>query len=63
MIIDPWGTIIAQDSDKIMNMKGINSEEGSFVMADIDLGYLMGLREEIPLEGQRREDIYGRLCV
>lgn len=61
MIIDPWGAIIAQGSDKIPPGKSDN--EGTFVLADIDLSYLETLREEIPLWSQRRNDVYPVLDI
>jgi deaminated glutathione amidase len=43
MIIDPWGTVIAQCG-----------QASDVVIAEIDLGYLMRLREGMPLWSQRR---------
>ena len=48
MIIDPWGTVLAQAPD----------QEG-FVMADLDLGYQDGIRERLPCLQHRRPDLYG----
>lgn len=56
MIIDPWGTVIADGGDKVP--LGLSSDEGTFVTCDIDLNYLKDLRQQIPLEAQRRNDVY-----
>lgn len=51
MIIDPWGTVIAKCSD----IKPGNLEICS---ADIDLDLLQKVRETLPLESQRRRDVF-----
>lgn len=43
MIVDPWGTVIAQCG-----------ERGDVAVAEIDLAYLMSIREGMPLWSQRR---------
>ena len=50
MIIDPWGTVIAQchDGDAI-------------AVADIDLGFLDSVRQRIPVWNHRRPEVYGRV--
>ena len=47
MIIDPWGDVIARDSDKT----------GS-ILAEIDLDYLERVRRQIPSLENRRRDMY-----
>lgn len=51
MIVDPYGSIIAQCSD----MQPYNP---IFCMADIDLESLTTMRKEMPLWTQRRTDVY-----
>lgn len=47
MIVDPWGNIVAQCSDK----------EG-LAMAEIDLDYLQRVRQAMPMQAHRRPDIF-----
>lgn len=49
MIIDPWGSVVAQSSD-------IKNQEASFILADIDLALSEQVRKAMPLI--RRTDIY-----
>ncbi|XP_027040871.1 deaminated glutathione amidase-like [Pocillopora damicornis] len=50
MVVDPWGCVIAQ------------CHEGNDVcVAEIDLGYLNKIRQQMPLMNHRRTDIYGSL--
>lgn len=46
-VIDPWGKVIATTEEK-----------ESIVYADIDLDYLKQVRGQIPIENQKRNDIY-----
>ncbi|PRP80619.1 hypothetical protein PROFUN_11562 [Planoprotostelium fungivorum] len=50
MIVDPWGSIVAQCSDM--------STEPSFCLADVDLQSLRQVRQSMPLWDQRREDVF-----
>lgn len=49
MIIDPWGSVVAQASD-------IGTQEAKFVLADIDLAVSKQVRKGMPLI--RRTDVY-----
>ncbi|PVF98978.1 putative NIT2-nitrilase [Serendipita vermifera] len=55
MVIDPWGSIIAQCADHTSTQ---NDEDGTFELADIDLTFINRIRNEMPLWQQRRSDIY-----
>jgi len=48
MIVDPWGTVVAECRE------GIN-----FALAEIDLQYLNKIRRDMPVMEQRRPDLYG----
>ena len=48
MIIDPWGTVVAQCADQT-----------GIAVAPIDLDYLKAMRERIPVWNHRRSDVYG----
>ncbi|BFZ54947.1 ATP-dependent Lon protease pim1 [Savitreella phatthalungensis] len=51
MIVDPWGSVVAQATD-------VPTDDGpTYILADIDLGILEKVREGIPL--MRRTDVYG----
>ncbi|PWN54346.1 putative NIT2-nitrilase [Violaceomyces palustris] len=54
MIIDPWGSIVAQCSD-------IQPYRPTFCLAEIDLESLESVRKEMPLWDQRRTDIFPTL--
>ncbi|CCA73038.1 probable NIT2-nitrilase [Serendipita indica DSM 11827] len=63
MIVDPWGTILAQckEFDNSANSQPeVNSsgEEDDLAIAEIDLDYLTQVRREMPLWDQRRADVY-----
>ncbi|XP_022645976.1 nitrilase and fragile histidine triad fusion protein NitFhit-like isoform X2 [Varroa destructor] len=49
MVVDPWGGVIAQASDKTNQV----------IYADIDLGYLETVRQRMPVFCHRRPDLYG----
>lgn len=50
MIVDPWGSVIAQ------------CREGNDVcVAEIDLGYLNKVRQQMPVMNHKRHDLYGKL--
>ncbi|XP_067425777.1 deaminated glutathione amidase isoform X1 [Emydura macquarii macquarii] len=50
MVVDPWGCVIAQ------------CQEGpGLCYAEIDLGYLRRIRQEMPVCAHRRADLYGRV--
>lgn len=57
MIVSPWGDVIAQVSDRMPDGSR-GDDEGTFVLADIDLDWLGRVRQEMPLWEQRRADIY-----
>ena len=49
-IVDPWGSVIAQ------------CREGNDVcVAEIDLGYLDKVRQQMPVVKHKRNDLYGNL--
>jgi deaminated glutathione amidase len=52
MIVDPWGTILAQAPD-----------EPTVVIAEIDLDRIADVRRRIPSLANRRADVYGDLQV
>lgn len=46
-IVDPWGTVVA------------TTEHGSaMVLAEVDVGRVVGVRKSIPLSHQKRADLY-----
>lgn len=47
MIVDPWGTIMAQNSDKI-----------GHVVAELDFDYLRSIRRTVPCLDHIRDDIF-----
>ncbi|KAM4690762.1 deaminated glutathione amidase [Rhinophrynus dorsalis] len=52
MVVDPWGTVIAQ------------CQEGTgLCYAETNLPYLNGIRQEMPVWGHRRPDLYGKIKV
>lgn len=51
LIVDPWGTVVAQCSEG----PGIAS-------AEIDLDYLRDIRRKMPVFEHRRADLYGLVC-
>ncbi|KAI5480018.1 putative NIT2-nitrilase [Pseudohyphozyma bogoriensis] len=62
LIVDPWGTVIAQGKDQAPPAEGEAGEDhGTFSLADIDLDWLRKVRLEMPLWEQRRYDVYPRL--
>ncbi|WFD37988.1 beta-ureidopropionase [Malassezia japonica] len=54
MIVDPWGSVVAQCSD-------MPPFSPTFCLADIDLTSLERVRRDMPLWAQRRSDVYGSL--
>ncbi|KOX76521.1 Nitrilase like protein 1 [Melipona quadrifasciata] len=50
MVIDPWGTIIAQCSEKT-----------DMILAEIDLDLLKQVRQNMPCENHRRTDLYPKI--
>ena len=46
-VIDPWGKIIAQAG-----------EHEEVIMADVDLDYVDEVRQQIPVQRQKRNDLY-----
>lgn len=50
MVIDPWGSIIAQCSEKT-----------DIILAEIDLNLLKQIRQNMPCENHRRTDLYPKL--
>ncbi len=47
MIVDPWGTVIAEAD-----------EEEEIILAELDFSLVEKIREELPLLKQRRKDLY-----
>lgn len=52
MIVDPWGVVVAQCG-----------EGEGLAMASIDLEYLHTLRGNMPVQNQRRPDLYGKVEI
>jgi len=52
MIVDPWGVVVAQCG-----------EGEGVAVANIDLGYLSNIRKNMPVQHQRRPDLYGRVGI
>ncbi|XP_076753858.1 ntrilase and fragile histidine triad fusion protein NitFhit [Xylocopa sonorina] len=50
MIIDPWGAIVAQCSEK-----------SDIAITEIDLNHLRQIRENMPCESHRRTDLYPKM--
>lgn len=61
MIVDPWGSVVAQAADRLPPRGDLSHDHGTFVLADIDLDWLEKLRTEMPLWQQRRTDLYPEL--
>lgn len=51
LVVDPWGSIIAQAPD--------SDSEPRIILAEIDLDIVEKVRQNMPLWDQRRPDIYG----
>ncbi|NXQ93614.1 NIT1 amidase, partial [Sagittarius serpentarius] len=52
LVVDPWGAVVAQ------------CREGTgLCYAEIDLDYLHRIRQEIPVHGHRRPDLYGTVAA
>lgn len=58
MIIDPWGSVVAQCVDQLPAKGELDDDHGTFALADIDLDWLGRIRQEMPLWEQRRHDLY-----
>ncbi|KAJ1023164.1 hypothetical protein NDA16_003317 [Ustilago loliicola] len=54
MIVDPWGSIVAQCPD-------IQPYKPTYCLADIDLESLENTRKEMPLWEQRRGDVFAQI--
>ncbi|XP_029042278.1 deaminated glutathione amidase isoform X1 [Osmia bicornis bicornis] len=50
MVVDPWGTVVAQCSDKT-----------DIALAEIDLNFIKQVRENMPCENHRRTDLYPKM--
>ncbi|XP_060067830.1 deaminated glutathione amidase-like [Ylistrum balloti] len=50
MVIDPWGTIVAQCE-----------EDPGLCVADVDLSFLRKVRRDMPVWNHRRHDLYGHI--
>ena len=48
MIVDPWGTVIAQAADAV-----------AIVRAELDLNSVTAVRQQIPVLANRRPEVYG----
>lgn len=53
MIVDPWGTVLAECAD--------NAEIPGMAIAPIDIGYLKQIRKEQPVFKNRRYDLYPKI--
>lgn len=65
MIIDPWGTVLAQVPDRLPSTApGAEEDDAwgtSLALAEVDLDWLDETRKRMPLHGQRRTDVYPEL--
>ena len=50
MIVDPWGTVVAQCREGV-----------GLALAEVDLSYLAKVRANMPVQEQRRPDLYGKV--
>jgi predicted amidohydrolase len=48
MVVDPWGTVIAQCSEGVGTL-----------IAELDMDYLEAVRQQLPLGEHRRRDLFG----
>jgi len=48
MVIDPWGTVVAQCSERV-----------DTIAANVDLEYLDSVRQRMPVQRHRRRDLFG----
>ena len=53
IIIDPWGTVVAEASDI-----NLNNDEPEIIVADIDLDNVKKIRRDMPLKDHRRREIF-----
>jgi predicted amidohydrolase len=51
LVVDPWGTVVAEASDKAPEL----------VTANIDLNYIDEVRRRLPVWSHRREEVYGSI--
>ena len=49
MVVDPWGTVIAQAPDSV-----------AIVQAELDIDRVAAIRRQIPALANRRPDVYAR---
>ncbi|GAA6023682.1 hypothetical protein JCM11491_005271 [Sporobolomyces phaffii] len=62
MIVDPWGSVVAQCSDRPpQDAKEQHEDDGQFCMTAVDLEWVEELRKSMPLLDQRRTDIYNQV--
>jgi predicted amidohydrolase len=48
MVVDPWGTVIAQCRERVDTLT-----------AELDMDYLLAVRERLPVQRHRRRDLFG----
>jgi predicted amidohydrolase len=53
LVVDPWGTIVGNASDKYPEL----------VLADLDLSYIEQVRESIPVNTHRKPHVYGEILT
>ncbi|BGP36339.1 Carbon-nitrogen hydrolase [Rhodotorula kratochvilovae] len=59
MIVDPWGSVVAQAPDRPPKFPPPDDvDTGTFVMHDVELEWIEQMRKEMPLWEQRRGDVY-----
>lgn len=51
MVVDPWGTVVAQCND-------ISPDDPSYCLAEVDLEAMSRIRMQMPVDKQRRHDVY-----
>jgi predicted amidohydrolase len=63
MIVDPWGTVLAQARDGAQAHDGdgqVAADDGhGFIAAELDLARQVEIRAQLPVLAHRRADVYG----
>jgi len=53
-VVDPWGTVLAQCND-------ISPDNPTYCLANVDLEAMSRIRSQMPVDKQRRYNIYPQL--
>ncbi|KAJ7213817.1 putative nitrilase-like protein [Mycena haematopus] len=59
LVFDPWGVQLGRLPSIDESDDPTQPMAPQFILADVDLGRVESVREQIPLEIQKREDVYG----